>query len=51
MINNLQNNTPDSYLIGDINLNGVIDADDLATILNNRNRQADWLIKQQEKDE
>ena len=51
MINNLQDNTHDSYLIGDINPNGVIDADDLAAILNNRNRQADWLTKQQEKDE
>ncbi|MHC4436287.1 MAG: S8 family serine peptidase [Planctomycetota bacterium] len=51
MINNLLNNTPDSYLIGDINPNGVIDADDIAAILEKRNQQADWLIKQQEKDE
>jgi len=51
MINNLQNNTSDSYLIGDIKPNGVIDADDIATILEKRNRQADWLIKQQEKNE
>ncbi|MHC4203817.1 MAG: S8 family serine peptidase [Planctomycetota bacterium] len=51
MINNLLNNTPDSYLIGDINPDGVIDADDIAAILEKRNRQADWLTKQQEKDE
>lgn len=49
MINNLLNNTPDSYLIGDIRRNGVIDADDIAAILEKRNLQADWLTKQQEK--
>ena len=32
--------------IGDINPNGVIDAHDLGAILDNRNRQADWLTKQ-----
>jgi hypothetical protein len=51
MLNNLQNSTksPGSYLIGDINPpDGAIDVHDLAAILNNNNRQADWL-KQQDK--
>lgn len=49
MINNLLNSTksPDDYLIGDINPNGVIDADDLAAILDKQNLQAAWLTKQQ----
>ena len=48
MLNNLLNSTKssDSYLIGDINPNGVIDVDDLVAILDNHNRQADWLTKQ-----
>jgi hypothetical protein len=51
MINNLLNSTKstDSYLIGDIKSNGVIDANDLGAILDNQNRQADWLTKQQDK--
>jgi len=51
MLNN-STKSPDSYLIGDINPpNGVIDANDLGAILNNQNRQADWLTKQQDKAE
>jgi hypothetical protein len=47
MLNNLLNTkSNESYLIGDINPNGVIDVNDLGAILDNRNRQADWLIKQ-----
>jgi len=48
MLNNLLNSTksPDSYFFGDINPNGVIDVHDLGAILDNRNRQADWLTKQ-----
>jgi len=52
IFNNLINSakSPDSYLIGDINPpNGVIDAYDLGAILDNRNRQADWLTKQEDK--
>jgi len=45
MINNLLNNTPDSYLIGDINPDGVIDANDIGAILDNQHRRADWLTK------
>ena len=44
-------NSPDNYLIGDINPNGVIDANDLGAILDNQNRQADWLTKQEDKAE
>jgi hypothetical protein len=53
MLNNLLNSTksPDSYLIGDINPNGVIDVYDLVAILDNQNRQADWLTKQEDKAE
>ena len=53
MLNNLLNSTksPDSYFFGDINPNGVIDVDDLVAILDNHNRQADWLIKQEDKTE
>ena len=43
--------SPDNYLIGDINPNGVIDANDLGAILDNQNRQADWLTKQEDKAE
>ena len=50
MLNN-STKSPDSYLIGDIKSNGVIDANDLGAILDNQNRQADWLIKQQDKAE
>ncbi|HCO94713.1 MAG TPA: hypothetical protein DIU00_12310, partial [Phycisphaerales bacterium] len=48
MLYNMLNSTksPDSYLIGDINPDGVIDANDLGAILDNQNRQADWLTKQ-----
>jgi len=48
MLNNLLNSpkSPDSYLIGDINPNGVIDVYDLGAVLDNHNRQADWLVKQ-----
>jgi hypothetical protein len=49
MLNN-STKSPDSYLIGDINKpNGVIDANDLGAILDNQNRQADWLTKQEDK--
>jgi hypothetical protein len=49
MLNN-STKSPDSYLIGDIKKpNGVIDANDLGAILDNQNRQADWLIKQENK--
>jgi hypothetical protein len=53
MLNNLPNSTksPANYLIGDINPNGVINVYDLVAILDNYNRQADWLIKQQDKAE
>jgi len=52
MLNNLlSTKTTDSYLIGDINPNGVIDTYDLVEILDNRNRQAQWLIKQEDKAE
>ena len=53
MFKNLINSakSPDSYLIGDINPNGVIDAYDLGAILDNRNRQADWLVKREDKAE
>jgi len=48
MLYNMLNSTksPDSYLIGDIKPDGVIDANDLGAILDNHNRQADWLTKQ-----
>jgi len=48
MLYNMLNSSksPDSYLIGDINPDGVIDANDLGAILDNHNRQADWLTKQ-----
>ena len=48
MLNNLLNSTksPDSYLIGDINPNGVIDVYDLVAILDNHNRQAEWLKRE-----
>ena len=55
MLNNLLDSTKSpgrggsrtarTYLIGDINPNGVIDVDDLGAILDNQNRQADWLTK------
>ena len=47
MLNNLLNSTksPDSYFIGDINPNGVIDVYDLGAVLDKHNRQADWLTK------
>ena len=49
MLNN-STKSPDSYLIGDIKKpNGVIDANDLGAILDNQNRQADWLTKQEDK--
>ncbi|MBN2592759.1 MAG: S8 family serine peptidase, partial [Sedimentisphaerales bacterium] len=48
MLNN-STKSPDSYLIGDIKSNGVIDANDLGAILDNQNRQADWLTKQEDK--
>ena len=51
MLDNLQNSTADSYLIGDIYPNGVINVNDLVAILNNYNRQADWLTKQEDKAE
>jgi len=36
----------DSYLLGDINTDGAIDADDLQILVEHKNRQADWRIKQ-----
>ena len=37
--------SPDSYLFGDINTNGVFDVNDLQLFLNNTNRKADWYTK------
>jgi hypothetical protein len=48
MLNN-STKSPDSYLIGDIKSNGVIDANDLGAILDKQNLQADWLTKQKDK--
>lgn len=35
--------TPESYLLGDINTDGVIDINDVQIFFNHINRQADWL--------
>jgi hypothetical protein len=61
MLNNLLNSTksPDKYgrfanrpyIIGDIHPDGVIDVYELVAILDNQNRQADWLTKQEDKAE
>lgn len=53
MLNNLldSDKSPDSYLIGDINPYGAIDIYDLVAILDNQNRQADWLTKREDKAE
>jgi hypothetical protein len=48
MLNNIAK-SPDNYLIGDFYPDGVIDAKDLGAILDNQNRQAEWLKKQEEK--
>jgi hypothetical protein len=37
--------SPDSYIIGDINNNGVFDANDVGIFLNNINRKAAWYMK------
>ena len=34
--------SPDSYIIGDINSDGVFDANDVQIFLNNTNRKATW---------
>ena len=52
IILNNSTKSPDNYLIGDTYPpDGVIDANDLGAILNNQNRQADWLTKQEDKAE
>jgi hypothetical protein len=37
--------SPDSYIIGDINNNGTFNIDDVQIFLNNTNRQAEWYMK------
>jgi hypothetical protein len=43
--------SPNSYIIGDLNSDGEIDAEDLAELLNQTksNRRADWHVKQKNK--
>jgi len=50
-LNNLTNSvkSPGSYLLGDINPDGAIDAQDLQVLLSHKDRQADWRTKQEHK--
>jgi len=44
LLNNLltSTKTPESYLFGDINTDGVIDFNDVEILLSYKNSQADW---------
>jgi hypothetical protein len=44
LFDNLLNTTksPESYLLGDINTNGVIDINDLQILMSHKNLKADW---------
>ncbi len=53
MLNNLVSSgkSPESYLLGDVKPDGLIDARDLEVLLEHNNRQADWRTKPEFKPE